>query len=70
MSVRAQAIPGRTIDVSHLAPGAFGYRSVFLFALVCAIAAMGIVWVLASRKGHTFAVSQESQSSEIESCAS
>ena len=30
--------------------GAFGYRSVFLFALLCVIAALGIVLVLARRK--------------------
>src|SRR3569623_356097 len=35
--------------------GAFGYRSVFLFALVCVIAALGIVWVLAGKKRHTLA---------------
>jgi MFS family permease len=30
--------------------GLFGYRSVFLFALVCVIAALGIVLILASKK--------------------
>jgi MFS family permease len=30
--------------------GAFGYRSVFLFALICVFAALGIVLVLAGRK--------------------
>jgi MFS family permease len=35
--------------------GAFGYRSVFLFALFCVVAAMGIVLVLAGRKTHRFA---------------
>lgn len=32
--------------------GAFGYASVFLFALVCVVAALGIVLVLARRKSH------------------
>jgi MFS family permease len=43
--------------------GAFGYRSVFLFALLCILAAMGIVLVLASRKRHAFAQSRESADS-------
>jgi len=30
--------------------GAFGYASVFLFALTCVIASLGIVVVLATRK--------------------
>jgi hypothetical protein len=30
--------------------GLFGYRSVFLFALVCVVAALGIVLILASKK--------------------
>ena len=50
--------------------GAFGYRSVFLFALVCVIAALGIVLVLAGRKAHTLAARCESRDSEIESCPS
>jgi len=49
--------------------GAFGYRSVFLFALTCVIAALGIVFVLARRK-HGIASASEPQSSEIESCLS
>ena len=39
--------------------GAFGYRSVFLFALLCVLAAMGIVLVLAGKKRHTFAPGRE-----------
>jgi predicted MFS family arabinose efflux permease len=36
--------------------GAFGYASVFLFALLCVIASLGIVLVLAGKKKHpTFA---------------
>jgi len=50
--------------------GAFGYRSVFLFALVCVIAALGIVFVLAGRKAHTFAPVEKSQRREIERCTS
>jgi MFS family permease len=34
--------------------GAFGYRSVFLFALVCVLSAMGIALVLAGKKAHKF----------------
>lgn len=50
--------------------GAFGYRSVFLFALLCVIAAMGIVYVLASKKSHSFDPAGQRQSREIESCPS
>ncbi len=50
--------------------GAFGYRSVFLFALVCVIAALGIVLVLAGKKAHNFAPVDEPQSSEMKSCSS
>lgn len=50
--------------------GAFGYRSVFLFALVCVIAALGIVFVLAGKKRHSFAAKDRTQRREIESCAS
>lgn len=35
--------------------GVFGYRSVFLFALLCVLAAIGIALVLAGRKSHSFA---------------
>jgi MFS family permease len=33
--------------------GAFGYRSVFLFALLCVLAALGIVLTLAGRKAQS-----------------
>ena len=32
--------------------GAFGYASVFLFALLCVVAALAIVFILAGRKSH------------------
>lgn len=38
--------------VAGAAIGAFGYASVFLFALVCVLAALGIVLVLAERKAY------------------
>lgn len=50
--------------------GTFGYRSVFLFALICVIAAMGIVYVLASRKSHSFDPTGQRQPREAESCPS
>ena len=50
--------------------GAFGYRSVFLFALICVISSMGIVYILASRKTHGFVASRKPQPSEAESCPS
>ena len=34
--------------------GAFGYRSVFLFALLCVFAALAIVLTLAGKKAHSF----------------
>lgn len=39
--------------------GAFGYRSVFLFALICVFAALGIVLVLAKRKFTTALVAAD-----------
>ena len=50
--------------------GAFGYRSVFLFALICVIAALGIALVLAGRKSHSLAPAEKSRSAEIEGCTS
>jgi MFS family permease len=44
--------------------GAFGYRSVFLFALLCVFAALGIVLVLAGKKAHNLALADEDQCSE------
>jgi MFS family permease len=46
--------------------GAFGYRSVFLFALVCVLAAMGIVLVLAGKKAPVPSSVQSSPSSRAE----
>ena len=39
--------------------GAFGYRSVFLFALLCVLAALGIVLFLAKRKFNTVLVAAD-----------
>ena len=50
--------------------GAFGYRSVFLFALFCVLASLGIVFFLAGRKAHTFAPVKKVQPQEIEGCPS
>jgi MFS family permease len=50
--------------------GAFGYRSVFLFALACVLAAMGIVFVLAGRKTRTFAALDGTEPRNVESCPS
>ena len=50
--------------------GAFGYRSVFLFALACVIGAMAIVFVLAGRKAQNFAPDRKPRTKEIEGCTS
>ena len=39
--------------------GAFGYRSVFLFALLCVLSALGIVLVLARKKYTTALVAAD-----------
>jgi len=39
--------------------GAFGYRSVFLFALLCVFAALAIVLILAGKKAHSFVPAEQ-----------